>query len=190
MNAPFAARPDAPLPRAPRKYTADDIYFFLEAGLLDPAAKFELFDGEIVPMSPKGRHHEVMRERLMSWLDQPWRKPFNLMVEHTLKLDVGTLLDPDFIFYDADRRIADAPLSGSEIRLMIEVANHSWAYDTKRKAKKYAESGIQEYWVIHAARAKAKVYREASAKGWAEVADVNAGERLSPLCASHANFPL
>ena len=50
------------MPSAPRKYTAADIFFFLEAGLLDEAAKFELLDGEIVPkmdrgiiaMSPKG----------------------------------------------------------------------------------------------------------------------------------------
>src|SRR5262245_13890697 len=112
MNAPaFTA------PKAPRKYTADDIYFWLATGFVSPEAKFELLDGELIPVSPKGRQHEAMRERLMEWLDQPWRAGrFNLIVEHTLKLDDGTLLEPDFLLYDRSARIQDRPLQGNDIK--------------------------------------------------------------------------
>ncbi len=190
MNAPVFTSPLTPLPGAPRKYTADDIFFFLEAGLLRPEAKFELLDGEIVPMSPKGRHHEAMRERVELWLDKPWRKPFNVIREHTLRLDDGTLLEPDFLLYDAARRIADAPLKGVDIRLAIEVADSSWDYDVEEKAAKYAAFGIAEYWVLHAVTSAARVHRHPSGEGWNEEHDAKPGETLSPLCAGTAKFKL
>jgi Uma2 family endonuclease len=186
----LTAPPFAPLPPAPRKYSAADIYFFLEAGLFDPEAKFELLDGEIVPMSPKGRHHEAMREQIMQWLRLPWAQAFNLTVEHTLKLDDGTLLEPDFLLYDAARRIADAPLLGGDIRLAIEVADSSWGHDTKAKAAKYAAFGIAEYWAIHAVKRGARIHRCPSAGQWSDKRDAAPGEALSPLCAPSAQLRL
>ncbi len=185
-----AAPPFVPLPPAPRKYSAADIYFFLEAGLFDPEAKFELLDGEIVPMSPKGRHHEVMREQIEDWLRQPWTQAFNIIREHTLKLDDGTLLEPDFLLYDAARRIADAPLMGGDIRLAIKVADSSWSYDTRAKAAKYAAFAIPEYWALHAVKRSARIHRAPSAGQWADKRDAAAGEALSPLCAPSATLRL
>ncbi|HCK84605.1 MAG TPA: hypothetical protein DHW63_08845 [Hyphomonadaceae bacterium] len=189
MDAALAPEPIS-LPPAPRLYTADDIFFFLEAGLLDPEAKFELMDGEIVPMSPKGRHHEALREEFMSWLRQPWASVFNLTIEHTLRLDDGTLLEPDFLLYDHARRIADAPLTGVDIKLAIEVADTSWGYDTKAKAAKYAAFGIQEYWAVHAVRRIARVHRGPAASGWAETTNFKRGDTLTPLCAREATWRL
>lgn len=185
MNAPLLTPP------APRKYAADDIFFFLGAGLLDPEAKFELIDGEIVPMSPKERFHEAMRERLEDWLDQSWRiGRFNVIREHTLKLDDGTLLEPDFILYDRAARIQERPLAGPDIRLAIEVADSSWTYDTTRKAAKYAGFGIGEYWVIHAVKREARVHRNPQRAGWVDVRDHAPGAALTPLCAPEAAFAL
>jgi Uma2 family endonuclease len=178
------------LPPAPRLYTADDIFFFLGAGLLDPDAKFELMDGEIVPMSPKGRHHEALREELELWLREPWSLPFNIIREHTLKLDDGTLLEPDFLLYDGARRIADAPLTGSDIKLAIEVADSSWGRDTKPKAAKYAAFGIQDYWALHAVKRIARIHRGPGVSGWAEVANLKRGDKLAPLCAPTADWRL
>ncbi len=189
MNAPVT-HPFTPVPPAPRKYTAADIFFFLEAGLLVPDAKFELMDGEIVPMSPKGRHHEAMREALISWLRQPWAQAFNLILEHTITLDDSTILEPDFLLYDGARRIADAPLIGADIRLAIEVADTSWGYDTKAKAAKYAAFGIAEYWVIHAVKGVARIHSGPSKAGWADIRDVAADATLTPACAPDAAFTL
>ena len=34
-----------------------------EAGILHEDERIELIGGEIVPMSPKGRHHEILEDR-------------------------------------------------------------------------------------------------------------------------------
>lgn len=199
MNAPLRPRPEfpppEPLPKAPRKYTADDIFFWLSTGFVAPDAKFELLDGELIPVSPKERVHEAMRERLEDWLTQSWAASFRIIREHTLKLDNGTLLEPDFLIYDRAARIKDRPLQGADIRLAIEVADSSWSYDTTRKAAKYAQFGIAEYWAIHAVKREARVYRgpkneKAGAEGWASIEDIPAGSRFAPLCAAEAGFDL
>jgi len=158
----------------------------VENGLIDPAAKFELMDGAVIHVSPKGRHHEIMRERIELWLDQAWRKPFNVLREHTLTLDTGTLVEPDFLLYDAARRIADAPLAGADIRLVIEVADSSWRYDVEAKAPKYARFGVAEYWVVHAMRPNMHVFRTPCADGYASVADIGADQAVAPQCAPDA----
>jgi Uma2 family endonuclease len=182
MNAPLA--PLVP----PRPLTADDVMFLVDNGLIDPQAKFELLDGVIIPVPAKGRHHEVMRERLETWLRRRWSTPFNVMREHTLRVDDATLLDPDFVLYDAGRRIADAPLSGADIRLAIEVADSSWSYDVRRKSLKYAAFGVAEYWVIHAVKARARVFRGPGPGGYAQTIDAPPAHALSPLCAPRAKF--
>lgn len=187
MNAPVFTAP--PPPRAPRKYTADDIFFWLSTGFVSPEAKFELLDGELIPVSPKGRHHEAMRERIEVWLDQPWRVGrFSVIREHTLKLDDGTLLEPDFLLYDSTARIQDRPLQGADIKLAIEVGDSSWAYDLNQKAPKYAAFGIPEYWAIHAVKRAARIHRAPSGTSWAHVSDLQSGSSLSPLCAPEAAF--
>lgn len=185
MNAPLS--PLTP----PRRLMAADVMFLVEHGLIDPSAKFELMDGDIIPMPAKGRHHEIMRERVEFWLKQPWAQRFNVLREHTITLDRETLVEPDFLLYDAGRRIADAPLTGSDIRLVVEVAESSWLYDVESKAPKYARFGIAEYWVLHATRRTARVFREPGAGGYGRIDDLTAGAgRLSPLCAPAAVFDL
>lgn len=177
-----------PPPVAPRKYTADDLLFWVETGFVSPHAKFELLDGEMIAVSPKGRHHEALRERLTDWLREPWSSGFGLMLEHTLRLDDATLLEPDFILYDRGVRIQDRPLVGADIKLLIEASDSSWDYDINDKAPKYAAFGVNEYWALHAVTRQARVHRGPSSGGWAEVRDLVAPARLVPLCAADASF--
>ncbi|MBC7767670.1 MAG: Uma2 family endonuclease [Phycisphaerales bacterium] len=178
MNAPVLT----PL-EPPRPLLASDVLFLVEHGLIDPNARFELMDGAIIPMSPKGRFHEAMRERIMNWLREPWTAPFGITVEHTLVLDAETIVEPDFILYDRARSIADAPLTGADIRLVIEVADSSWAYDTTEKAAKYAGFGVSEYWVVNAVDRSVRAHRSAEGLTWTDVRDIAPGASLTPLCA-------
>ena len=183
MNAPV-------LPPPPRKYTIADIFHLIDEGLIDHQARFELIDGVIVHMSPKGRHHEIMRETFARWLKEPWAQAFNTLQEHTLQLEDGLMLEPDFVVYDATRFIADANLTGADLRLVIEVAHSSLAYDLNTKALLYAAQGVNEYWVIDAVKRTARIHCGPGAQGWTDVRDVPAGEAFAPLCAPEASLRL
>jgi len=183
MNAPVLNPP-------PRRYTAEDIFYLIDTGLIDRSARFELIDGVLIPMSPKGRHHEVMRERIATWLKQPWAQAFNTLQEHTLQLADGLMLEPDFVVYDATRLIADANLTGPDLRLVIEVADSSLAYDLNTKAPLYAQQGVQEYWVIDAVRRSVRIHRTAVGADWKYVQNVPAGGAVEALCAPGTLFHL
>lgn len=179
----------APIPSAaPRAYTAADIFHLVEMGLANSQARIELVDGALTPMSPKGRQHEIMRERLALWLKQPWAQAFNVLQEHTLVLEEGLVFEPDFILYDAARRIADAPLKGGDLRLVIEVADSSLDYDLKTKAPRYGAHGVKEYWVIDALRGVAHVHRGPGSKGWSGIVLIEKGQTIAPICAPGAAF--
>lgn len=179
MNAPV-------LPPPPRKYTVADIFYLLDAGLIDRAARFELVDGAIVPMSPKGRHHEIMREQIAEWLLAVCATGFRSLQEHTLLFADGLMLEPDFVVYNASRRIADSDLTGPDLRLVIEVADSSLDYDLGTKASLYAAVGVDEYWVVDAVKRAVRVHRVAVSGAWSAVEDTTGA--VAPLCAPDAPF--
>jgi Uma2 family endonuclease len=55
-------------PHSPRKITVDEYYEMARVGLIDPDARVELIDGEIVAMAPIGNPHgyvvDVLNDRL------------------------------------------------------------------------------------------------------------------------------
>lgn len=182
MNAPILA---SSWPKA--RYTVAQIWGLIERGVIRPDAKFELLDGEVRPVSPKGPLHEGVRILINRWLAH-WPKAFDVLAETTLYMDETSFLEPDYVFFDSDTPIAE--LTPEKVRLAIEVGHSSWDYDTGEKAQLYAEHGVQEYWAIQAETNVIRVHRRPSAHGWADVRDATAGEAVSPLCAPQLTFSL
>ncbi|MDZ4790563.1 MAG: hypothetical protein SGJ17_05050 [Hyphomicrobiales bacterium] len=50
-----------------RAFTVADVERMVEVGLIGPEERLEIISGEIVPMSPKGNHHEVLRTTLADY---------------------------------------------------------------------------------------------------------------------------
>jgi Uma2 family endonuclease len=44
-----------------RRWTVAEIEAMVAAGILDEDERFELIDGDVVPMSPKGIRHEIVK---------------------------------------------------------------------------------------------------------------------------------
>lgn len=176
MNAPVS-----PSAFARERFTVAQIMRLMELGLIHEDADFELIDGEITPMAPKGPLHEDVREKLTDWL-RSFPRSIRFMMETTLWLTEDTFVEPDFVLYPA--AVSIKALKPGDVLLAIEVADSSLAYDLTVKAPRYASAGIQEYWVINAAQRTARVFRGPGVSGWAEVFDVAAGEALAPLCAA------
>jgi len=61
--APRLTRAAEGLPR--RRFTVAKVEAMVEAGIMDEDERVELIGGELVPMSPKGNHHEVLEIALI-----------------------------------------------------------------------------------------------------------------------------
>jgi Uma2 family endonuclease len=168
------------LPR--RRFTVAEVEAMVAAGVIEEDERVELIGGELVPMSPKGNQHEVVKVAL---LDRWYRaRPDEVLLapETTFRLSEDTYLEPDIVVYPS----ALEPKDLTGVLLIVEIADSSRRYDIGRKAKLYARSGVRELWVIDAVKSTARVFREPGADGYGEARDFTAAERIAPLFAPEA----
>lgn len=161
-----------------RSFTIADIRRMVDAGIIAENENIELIDGELVPMSPKGNQHEVIKGALTRVLAQS-PKTLRLAVETTLYLDERTFIEPDLCLYP--KAIMPEDVNGSDVLLAIEIAGSSLVYDRGLKAKIYARHGVQELWVVDAATRSTWVHRRPVEDGnWGSIELASSDAELSP----------
>lgn len=160
------------------RWTTAELERLVELGAIDPDEKFELFGGEIVPMSPKGRRHELVADELAQFWLTCIPAEVRISVERQFNLDEATYTDPDLVVRPAGTKIYD--LKGPEALLVVEVADSSWDKDTGLKARTYASFGVREYWVINALDLSTRVHLEPGPNGYARISDHAAEAMLEP----------
>lgn len=85
------------LPR--RVWTVADIEAMLAAGIISDQERFELIGGEVVPMSPKGARHEMVKVELNRHFQTTVGDGLSVAQETSLRLDATCMLEPDFLVY-------------------------------------------------------------------------------------------
>lgn len=97
-----------------RAFSMADVEKMIEAGIIDQDEKFELIDGEIVPMmSPQAMPHVMMRTRIGNWLGRTAPSDLEVVQDATLLLAEKTFLEPDVLVFTAMRgRRYPRPRSG------------------------------------------------------------------------------
>lgn len=153
------------MPRRP--WTRAEIEAMVAAGIIDEDERFELIGGEMVPMSPKGARHEMVKIALNRHLQRIVAEEVTVAPETTLWLDETSFVEPDFCVFP--NRIAPGDQRGRDVLLAIEVADTSLSYDRGRKIAIYAAYGIPEVWVIDARRLVTRVHRAPGAEGYREL---------------------
>jgi Uma2 family endonuclease len=152
MNAPFGP---PRLTRAAdgigrRSFTVAEIEAMQAAGILDPAEKFELIDGDIVPMQAKNNRHELIKEALAAALIRALPEDLRLGFETSIRLAPSILVEPDLCVYP--RRLALEEVRGPDLVCVIEIGDTSLAYDRGLKRKLYARHKVPLYWSIDASQ--------------------------------------
>jgi Uma2 family endonuclease len=170
------------LPR--RRFTVAEVEAMVAAGVMEEDERVELIGGELVPMSPKGNQHEVVKVALLDRWYRLRPDDCRLAPETTFRLSDDTYLEPDVVIYS--RASGLKGLSGPGVLLVVEIADSSLSYDLGRKAALYAGFGVRELWVIDAVRLTARVFQAPSQSGFGEAHDRGPAERLVPLFAPEA----
>ncbi len=170
------------LPR--RRFTVAEVEAMVEAGVMEEDERVELIGGELVPMSPKGNHHEVVKIALLRRWYRVASDDLDLAPETTFRLSEDTYLEPDVVVYPSALEPKD--LRGPNVLLVVEIADSSRRYDMGRKAKLYASFGVRELWVIDAVKLTAHIFREPEAGGYSETRNFGSAEIMVPLFAPEA----
>jgi Uma2 family endonuclease len=163
---------------ARRAFTVAEVERMVEVGLIPPDERLEVLGGEIVPMSPKGARHEVIKAALVLHWGKRCPAGFVFVPETGLRLDEHTYVEPDLLVYRES--VGLTSLRGHDILLAVEVGDSSLDYDLQRKPLVYAAHGVRELWVIDAARRVVHVHVGPGPGGYAWVAVRQASERLEP----------
>lgn len=161
------------------RWTLAEFERLAELGILTDEDRIELIGGELVPMSPKGNRHEIVRGALLNWLRRSLPAEFDFHAEPGWRADGTEYVEPDFLVGPAGCN--PTSVSPEVVTLVVEVAHTSLRFDTTIKAGRYASMGVREYWVINVQTLSTRVYRAPSAKGYGDTIEVPPNDPLVPL---------
>jgi Uma2 family endonuclease len=160
-----------------------------EAGILGPADRVELIDGEIIDMSPIGVLHAAIVDALVRHFGRHACQAVVIRCQNPLRLDDISEPEPDIAILRPRADLYTTAHPGpADVLLVIEVADTSLAYDLGTKVPLYARHGVPEVWVIDAATRRTRVFRQpavgreagpADGSGYAAEASVEPHEPLS-----------
>jgi len=178
--APFPAATQAAegLPR--RRWSVAEIEAMVAKGIILEDERFELIGGEVVPMSPKGNRHELVKKALQQyWTPLIVGSAIDLITETTLRVGQDEFFEPDFLFWPRSIPLKD--VTAATALLIVEVADTSLRYDLGTKADIYARLDLCELWVINAETLVTTIHREPQPTRYANVENKQPNERIEPI---------
>jgi Uma2 family endonuclease len=143
--------------------------------------RLEFIRGEVREMSPIGDDHAYVLDLLSEWSFEN-RPKATILVRVQAPIRIPALEsspEPDLVWYD--RSAAGSHPHPNDIRLLIEVAESSLAYDRVEKAQLYAEASIKDYWVVDCIGRTIEVFRGPTATGYAPSQTYRDREEIRPL---------
>jgi Uma2 family endonuclease len=160
-------------------WTVEEFDKLAEHGFFAENDRIELIGGELVPMSPKGNRHELVRDELQDAIVLLLPRTARLSSEIGWRPDGKTYLEPDIIVYP--RGFSGVTVAAKDLLLLIEVADTSIKFDSVSKANVYASLGVPEYWVVNAKTLETIVHLEPGEHGYGKIATFAPSETLAPL---------
>jgi Uma2 family endonuclease len=142
---------DAALPPR-RRFTVDDVWRMIDAGVFHPDERYELIDGDIYPMNAKKSRHEGAKLALNKLLVRAAPDVLRVGVETSLFLGDDTFVNPDLTVFLAV--LPSEAVRGPDLVLLVEVSATSLRLDREVKAPLYARYGVPLFWLVDAGAAE------------------------------------
>lgn len=164
-----------------RRFTVDEYYCMLKAGILHNEDRVELLDGEIIEMSPIGDRHFGCVLQSSTLFNTRLAGRALVSVQSPVRLSSGSEPEPDISLL---RPRADFYRTGKpgpdDVLLIVEVSDTSLPFDRDTKLLFYAAAGIPEVWIADLNRMCVLVYREPRDGVYQRVSVVERDGTLSP----------
>lgn len=130
------------------EYTVEDYY------ALPDERRVELIDGVIYDMSAPGFVHQRIAGKMFSYVDAYIQKkggdciPAISPVDVRLDCDDKTMIQPDLVIVCDRNKIKRWGIMGAPEFVLEVVSGSTRKMDYTKKLQKYAEAGVEEYWII------------------------------------------
>ncbi|HYG63258.1 MAG TPA: Uma2 family endonuclease [Thermoanaerobaculia bacterium] len=170
-----------------RLLTIDEYHQMVESGILAEGERVELIYGEILEMNPIGHRHATCLRRLIRLfgpgvVSDSVAPDVLLDVQNPLRLpNEQSEPQPDLMLLRGrDDCYASKPPAAEDVLLLVEIADHSLAYDRDVKLPLYAQAGIPEVWLVDLTSDTIRVHRRPSPEGYLEARQAGRGEAIAP----------
>ena len=153
----------------PHPITVDEYYDMALTGALEPDARVELIEGEVVHMPPIGSPHGSATDYLVDLLHRALLDRARVRCQLPVRLSNLSEPVPDLTVVKprADRYKLSHP-TAPDVLLIIEVSASTLRYDTNVKVPLYARHGIPEVWIVDLKNGQLLTYRSPSEGRYSE----------------------
>jgi len=130
------------------RFTVEDFYNMVPAGLLEEDSRVELLEGHVIPMAPIGpEHHWILRDLLEAFVIQEHGR-FQTEPGRSLPIPYHNVPEPDLMLCRPGAVNRRKHVRPEGVLLVIEIADSTLERDLGVKANIYREAKIPEYWVV------------------------------------------
>jgi Uma2 family endonuclease len=155
-----------------------------QAGILPPAERVELLEGEVITMSPIGHRHAACVDRLNSaFAAASGRLAGRALVRVQNPLVESDLSEPQpdlMLLAHRDDRYDFGHPRAQDVLLLVEVAKSSLGYDRRTKVPFYATAGIRELWIVNLHTDQIESFTEPVPGSYRVTRRYRLGESLTP----------
>ncbi len=159
-----------------------DYHRMVEASVLAPDERVELIAGQLYKMAAKGTAHSAAVTRIERVLKARLGNRVLLRFQDPIQLDDYSEPEPDVAVVKVNPLdYEDHHPTKSEVYWLIEVADSTLKRDRELKAPVYAQSGIEDYWILDVNQRRLYVFRAPTAAGYASEVVLAEFDVISPL---------
>lgn len=162
-----------------RMLNVDEYNQLISAGILSEDERVELIEGEILEMSPIGKHHAGCVNRLNMLLNRRVNQTAIVSVRNPVYLDKHVEVQPDvaLLTLRSDFYTESLPMPG-DVLLLIEVSDTTLAKDRMGKLPLYARAGVPLVWIVNLPDNVIEVYSDPVLSTYQTFRRAQSGESL------------
>ncbi len=143
-----------------RRFTVEEYHAMVQAGVFREGDQYELIEGWLLPKMTRNAPHDLCVQRLQRMFMKLLPEEWLCFVQSAVTLADGEP-EPDIaIVPGPDEQYSLRHPDGTEVALIVEVADSSLVRDRGTKLRSYARAGIPAYWIANISADALEVYTE------------------------------